>query len=487
MKLKNLLKNKVFVYASIMELLFVLLIFAEYPLRKIFGDYFTPPLTGYIFIYFIFIFSGLIFFYFLIYKLGKNNKDIIKNNFKIIIFFFILFQLTLLIIPPLGSSDLYNYIYRTKVLTHYHENPFLVPPDTFPQDPLINLTWSEAHNTPLIYGPLWLGISILPTVLAFNDITAGVMLFKLLAILFSIISGFLIFKILARIKPDYKYLGFTLYVFNPLLLFEIANNGHNDIAMMFFVLLSVYFFLKEKYCLSIAILTLSVIIKFITILLLPILVLIIINKKGKIKEKIKFISLSILIFFTVIFLGYFLSGNNLKIFLGVLKQTQMSIFTHFSLFPLLLQTFFQNLDIIIIKKISNLAFIISYVIIITRILYLKNKDFYNLIKYFFLVFFLYFILASTWLMPWYFIWIIPLAVILNYNANDANDTQITRTITKFRYEKIIFYITTLGLMSYTFLIYPIFYLLSIVGLIYYFILKKFLKSKHETKHNSSVL
>ena len=90
-------------------------------------------------------------------------------------------------------------------------------------------------------------------------------------------------------------------------------------------------------------------------------------------------------------------------------------------------------------------------------------------------------------MPWYFIWIIPLAVILNYNANDANDTQITRTITKFRYEKIIFYITTLGLMSYTFLIYPIFYLLSIVGLIYYFILKKFLKSKHETKHNSSVL
>ena len=445
--------NKIFFYGLLMELFFLLLAFVEFPLRKIFNDYSISPRHAVILSYLFFVFAGLLLSYFLIYKTAQKNKKLLKKNFKIIIFFFILFQITLLIIPPLGSSDIYNYIFRAKVLTHYHQNPFLIAPINFLDDPLVNFVQPKAVNMPLIYGPLWLIISAIPTILANGTIFLGILFFKLLAILFNIGTCFFIFKIIKRIKPNYKYLGTMLYAFNPLILFEVANNGHNDIAMIFFVILSAYFWLKDKYYLSLILLIFSILIKFVTILLLPIFILITLNNINKLSAKIKFFINSAIIFLATMALGYFLIGATPEMFSGINRQFETISLAYTSFLPLILIAITKGANIILIKKISYSIFVILYAIILGLIFFNKKSGFSNLIKYYFVVFLLYFLTANFSFMQWYFLWILPFVIILG------------------RY-KMMMLIISFALMSYSFFIYPFGYLFLILGITYRSIYKK---------------
>ncbi|MEA2064731.1 MAG: hypothetical protein U9O66_00330, partial [Patescibacteria group bacterium] len=449
---------KIFFYCALMELFFLLLAFIEFPLRKIFSDYSISPRNPIILLYLFFIFAGLLLSYFLIYKIALKNKDLLKENFKIIVFFFILFQITLLIIPPLGSSDIYNYIFRAKVLTHYHQNPFLTAPINFPDDPFFILTQPRAVSVPLLYGPLWLIISVIPTILSNNIIFLGILFFKLLAILFNIGTCFLIFKIIKQIKPDYKYLGTMLYGFNPLILFEIANNGHNDIAMMFFVVLSIFIWLKKKYYLSLILLICSVLIKFVTILLLPIFVLITLNKFNKLNLKVKFFINSIIIFCAIMALNYFLIGATPDMFLGIDRQFETISSAYMSFIPMALIVITKGANIILIKKISYAVFIILYLSFLGVIFFKKKSGFSNLIKCYFIVFLLYFLTANFSFMQWYFLWMLPFVVILG------------------RY-KVATLITTFALISYSFFIYFFSYLFLILWAAYYFIYKRLLDSR----------
>ncbi|MCK5459627.1 hypothetical protein KAI52_00755 [Candidatus Parcubacteria bacterium] len=445
--------NKIFFYCLLMELFFLLLAFVGSPLRKIFNDYSISPRNAIILLYLFFIFAGLLLFYFLIYKTALKDKKSLKENFKIVILFFILFQITLLIIPPLGSSDIYNYIFRTKVLTHYHQNPFFIAPINFQDDPLFNLTQPRAVGVPLLYGPLWLIIAAIPTILANGIVFLGVLFFKLLAILFNIGICFFVFKIIKQIKPDYKYLGTMLYAFNPLILFEVANNGHNDIAMIFFVVLSIFVWLKKKYYLSLIFLICSVLIKFITILLLPIFILITLNSISRLSAKIKFFINSAAIFCAIMALSYFLIGATPDMFSGINSQLETISLAYASFLPLILIAITKGANIILIKKISYAVFIILYAVILGFIFFNKKSGISNLVKYYFAAFLLYFLTANFSFMQWYFLWMLPLVIILG------------------RY-KITMLITAFALISYSFFVYLFSYLFLILGAAYYFIYKK---------------
>ncbi len=442
--------NKIFFYGLLMELFFLLLVFIEFPLRKIFSDYSISPRHAVILLYLFFIFVGLLLFYFLIYKATLKDKKALKENFKIVIFFFILFQITLLILPPIGSSDTYNYIFSAKILTHYQQNPFLTAPINFPNDQLINLIQKKSINESLVYGPLWLIISAFPTILANGTVFFGVLFFKLLAILFNIGTCFFVFKIIKQIKPDYKYLGTMLYAFNPLILFEVANNGHNDIAMMFFVILSIFVWLKKKYYLSLILLICAVLIKLVSILLLPIFILITLNEIVGLNKKIKFFINSAIIFCAIAALIY---GAIPDMFSGINRQFETISLAYASFLPLILIAITKGANIILIKKISYAVFIILYAAVLALIFFHKKSGVSNLVKYYFAAFLLYFLTANFSFMQWYFLWMLPFVIILE------------------RY-KISMLITTFALISYSFFVYLFSYLFLILGAAYYFIYKK---------------
>jgi Gpi18-like mannosyltransferase len=423
------LKNKINLFGLTMLFLFSGIFFVEFYLRKIFNDNGIPPLNIKIVSFLTIVFSGLLFLYLKLKKYLKTN-DISKKVFTSAIYLFIAFQVFLVLIPPTGSADVYNYIFTTKVLTHYQANPYLVPEGFFNNDPLINLTFTRAHNVGLIYGPLWLLIYITPSLLSslVNNIWLSVVFFKLVAIIFNIGSAYLIYKILEIIQKKYKYIGTILYMFNPFLLYEIANNGHNDILMVFFILLSFFFWLKNKYYLGLIFLILSSLIKIVAIILLPIFVLIAINKKKLLKNKATFIINSVLIFLLIYYLAFLFSGGNPTIIAGILDQGKVFNFLSLSPLPLVLKLLKMNPGTI--KLISSLVFFILYFIILLKIILGKEKN--KIIENYLNVFIIYFLTGSTMFMPWYFIWAIPLSILINQ-------------------QKINIALTTLGFASYTIL------------------------------------
>jgi len=178
------------------------------------------------------------------------------------------FSLTLMFVYPVGAVDIFDYIINGRILAHYQLSPFARVAAEFPQDPLT--PYAAWQSIPSAYGPFWAFLAAGVNLLAGSaDLLANVWAFKGLAILFYVLDIGLIYGILSEIKPAYALAGAFLFAWNPLLLFETAANGHNDSVMMFFVLLAIYFLLKHRASLSIVALTCSVMIKFITIILLP--------------------------------------------------------------------------------------------------------------------------------------------------------------------------------------------------------------------------
>lgn len=83
----------------------------------------------------------------------------------------------------------------------------------------------------------------------------------------------MIAAILRHLNADYQIAGTVLFAWNPLILHEVPGNGHNGILMMFFALLAIYLLIKRQWVWVIPTLVASVLIKWVTaILLLPFLI-----------------------------------------------------------------------------------------------------------------------------------------------------------------------------------------------------------------------
>jgi hypothetical protein len=80
----------------------------------------------------------------------------------------------------------------------------------------------------------------------------------------------LIAMILQHIAPERMLAGVVLLVWNPVVLFETIGNGHNDIAMMVWLLLAAWSMLRRRYTLAVLALIGGALIKYIPLLLIPI-------------------------------------------------------------------------------------------------------------------------------------------------------------------------------------------------------------------------
>jgi hypothetical protein len=163
--------------------------------------------------------------------------------------------------PAIISYDIFNYFSTAKVTFFYKENPYLVMPNEFINDPM--LLFTRATNKYALYGPSWIVLSGIPFVLGFNNFIAQLLLFKVLAAMFYLGIIYVIRKITNNIS---KLVFFAL---NPLILVETLVSGHNDIAMMFFALSSIFLLKKNKLFFAFVLLAASILIKFATIFLLP--------------------------------------------------------------------------------------------------------------------------------------------------------------------------------------------------------------------------
>lgn len=222
--------------------------------------------------------SALIFFilislffivYILILKFNPKNP---QTNKRLLLYTLVLTAVFGIISYPAFSHDLFNYLFDARIVTKYHQNPYFYKALDFPAD-----LWTRfmhwTHRT-YPYGPLWLLFTLPFSFLGRGKFVLTLILFKLMFAGIYLLNIKLIKDIISGI--DKKNLNSQLYFFalNPLIIIETLISPHNESLMLLFLLFSYKSLLvyKQKIWAALWLLA-SIGVKFITLLLLPLLFL----------------------------------------------------------------------------------------------------------------------------------------------------------------------------------------------------------------------
>ncbi|HBY97298.1 MAG TPA: hypothetical protein DEP84_25725 [Chloroflexi bacterium] len=132
---------------------------------------------------------------------------------------------------PGGAIDIYTYVAHTRLFLA-GLNPFLVPPDTAAATANLAPFLGEWHALTSPYGPLWELLALGAGWLGRGGLWQEVVAFKLwnLAALLALLAP--LSAALRTRVPRYQAAGCVLVAWNPLLLVEVAANGHNDSWML---------------------------------------------------------------------------------------------------------------------------------------------------------------------------------------------------------------------------------------------------------------
>jgi hypothetical protein len=336
------------------------------------------------------IFSQTIIILFVIFILYCLFFYGIKNNFfeikfKRLFLFSVIVSFFSIIVFPIFSSDIFYYICSDRVFAIHHLSPFTntyasLSGDYF-QDIFHGYSWETHLNN---YGPIFILLSSIPVLLFSKNLFLSIVLWKFICIIINIINGYLVYKITKSEKI------YFLYAFNPLLIFELCLNAHNEVLMIFFILLAFFYIFKKpcikNYLLSMVFLVLSILTKIFSLVFLPIFFLLMfLGLKSK-KQRFQFLIFSTILLLIIIILSYWPFHTNIKdIISPIIFQ---SSFTSSIFVSPLIQLiwygiyFFSGKDFFHIASfVSRFVFLISYVGILFWALFKKNKHFQNLFLY----------------------------------------------------------------------------------------------------------
>lgn len=224
--------------------------------------YFQRPLSAFLYIAVILL---LYIFYLLFLTKAYSNK----MSKRQIWFLIIAVSIILAFSYNAFSYDLFNYIFDAKIITFYHQNPYIHKALDYPGDPMLSfMQWTHRVYP---YGPIWLLLTVPLSFLGFKIFLLTFFLFKFLMAISFVGTVFFIGKIIRKISPQYELFGIVFFALNPLVIIESLVSAHNDIVMMFFAVLSLYLFMNNKYVRSLLLLILSIGVKFASVLIIPVL------------------------------------------------------------------------------------------------------------------------------------------------------------------------------------------------------------------------
>lgn len=198
-------------------------------------------------------------FYYGYKKIDSNEVSILE-----IIKWSIAFSLLMTLSFPTHSSDLYGYIARGAQQSLYNQNPYLESVseiNNYSTNHLfINFMWPEQPTT---YGPLFVYFTKAIVFLSNNSFFSSFINFKFLNLTLYLLLVSLVLR-LNNIKNLY------LVAWNPLLLIQGLWNCHNDLLSGILIFLGIYLFKKENYFLCVFSLMLAAGVKYVSLLIIPI-------------------------------------------------------------------------------------------------------------------------------------------------------------------------------------------------------------------------
>jgi hypothetical protein len=210
-------------------------------------------------------FAALGVLYFFAYRAAKEARDWIDTS--IVAFGALAFGLVLLFMYPFGAADIFDNITHGRMIAFYNANPFQQVANDFRGDPF--LPYAAWRTSKSAYGPVWEIMAGATSRLAGDGVGANIVMFKLLPGLFWVLTLVVAWKMLQRAGRRPTLPAFLLLAWNPLILYEVWGNGHNDMAMAFFVLLAAWMVMEKRFTLAVGALVAGALVKYIPLLLIP--------------------------------------------------------------------------------------------------------------------------------------------------------------------------------------------------------------------------
>lgn len=220
-----------------------------------------------------FIFYFLLFFlgYVAIYFFGKEERTI---WFYLAIG--ILARFILIFAFPNLSDDIYRFIWDGRLINQ-GINPFNHLPTYFLENgnTVEGLTPDlfERLNSPeyyTIYPPINQAVFALATYISPDSYYGSALVLKTFLFLCECGSIILILRLLKHFGMAFK--NVLIYALNPMIILEITGNLHFEGAMIFFLLLAIYLFIKKRNTLSAIAFAFSIISKLLPLMFLPFLI-----------------------------------------------------------------------------------------------------------------------------------------------------------------------------------------------------------------------
>jgi alpha-1,6-mannosyltransferase len=314
----------------------------------------------------------------------------------------VVFVLVLAWMYPAAAMDIFHYQASARVFWVHDDNPLTVPPSAHPY--AIGISWADR---PSVYGPVWSLLTVGPTLLAGDRYLVGVVGFKLLAGLFYLGCAWLIWRLVARTRPGWETVAVVLFAWNPFVVLRSAGHGHNDIVMMFFVLLALERTQRRDWLAAFPSLALAVLVKYVAALLGPMLLWYAWeHTPGTARERLRTLLPALSAAAGMAVLMYLPFWEGRATFKELVDQARTMIITST---PLLVQTRLQSLMPIEeagqrARTLTQLIFLALYVPLVWQ----ARRDFTRLVACSTNALFLYIVIAVAWFRPWYMIW--PLAV-----------------------------------------------------------------------------
>ncbi len=296
-------------------------------------------------------------------------------------------QLLLLLSPPMQLTDLFNYLGYARLGALHHLNPYThtIRQEVF--DPVFG--FSSWHNLRSPYGPLFIALTY---PLALVSLPLAYWAVKLATIVLALAFVALVGQIARQLGRDPRF-PVAFVAFNPIFLIYAVEGFHNDFFMLVPMLGAISLVLARRYRAAGAVLMLAVAVKFTAIILLPFLLVAAVTRQRRLQVLIgAAISAVPLIVLDLALFGFSLPN---------LSQ-QSTLLTGFSL---------TNVFGLYVLGVGGTPLLLKIaavcVVLVVVHQFYRNRDWIAGAGWSTLAL----IASLSWLMPWYAVWLLPLAAL----------------------------------------------------------------------------
>lgn len=249
----------------------------------------------------------------------------------------------------------------------------------------------------VVYGPIWPVVCKVLSGLSMGNLFVALFIYKLFNLGLHLVNSYLIYKITNK-----KTLFTLSYALNPLLLFDGLSNVHNEVLVIFFILLGLYCFIRKKnMALAIISFAFATAVKYYAILIVPFIILYH-YRNEKFLKKVGYSILWAILFIAVLSLCYLIYMKDFSILNGIFTQQKKlanSIFLCIGI---------KNIKwASIISRSSMLAFIIIYISTIIKLLFIKRHTFSYFMRIYSGLLMLFIFGVITNFQTWYILWLLP--------------------------------------------------------------------------------